>query len=112
MSYQGSTKRCSKCRAEKPLSEFYPERRRQNGYQSACKICDFQRRQQYRQANKDKIKIWARAANWKVRGLDFDHARYEELRKSQNGVCGICRKSCTTGRALSVDHDHTTGKIR
>ena len=43
-------------------------------------------------------------------GISIDE--YDKLFESQNGVCKICNKSCATGRRLSVDHDHTTGKVR
>lgn len=42
---------------------------------------------------------------------------YERMFRSQNGVCAICRR-CETAtrrgvlRRLSVDHNHTTNKIR
>jgi hypothetical protein len=32
--------------------------------------------------------------------------------EQQNGVCAICHGNCTTWKALSVDHDHRTGKVR
>jgi hypothetical protein len=39
---------------------------------------------------------------------------YEKLFNEQNGRCAICGTTKLTGdsRALSVDHNHTTGKIR
>lgn len=43
---------------------------------------------------------------------------FEEMIKVQNGVCAICQKEETdlrpdgSGRYLSVDHDHKTGKTR
>ena len=30
----------------------------------------------------------------------------------QNGVCAICKKTCTIRKRLSIDHDHKTGGIR
>ena len=32
-------KKCTKCKEEKPLSEFYPRKRAKSGLQSACKAC-------------------------------------------------------------------------
>jgi hypothetical protein len=32
--------------------------------------------------------------------------------KQQGGACGICRKPCSTGRKLAIDHDHETGEFR
>jgi hypothetical protein len=37
---------------------------------------------------------------------------YVEMFDNQNGVCAICKKECKTKNSLSVDHDHTTGKVR
>lgn len=35
---------------------------------------------------------------------------YNSMLKEQDGVCAICKSTCT--RSLAVDHCHTTGKIR
>lgn len=37
---------------------------------------------------------------------------YEKMLVDQGGVCAICKKACNTGKRLSVDHDHDTGKVR
>lgn len=37
---------------------------------------------------------------------------YDALLLIQNGVCAVCKQKCTTGQALSVDHNHKTNKIR
>lgn len=33
------TKKCSKCKMEKPLSEFQPDKSKKSGYKSQCKLC-------------------------------------------------------------------------
>src|SRR3990167_10997858 len=38
-------------------------------------------------------------------------AQYEDMLRQQGGCCKICGK-CPTKMRLSVDHCHTTGKIR
>jgi Recombination endonuclease VII len=38
--------------------------------------------------------------------------QYDDLNQEQGGVCRICKKTCSTGQNLSVDHDHLTGKVR
>ena len=43
-------------------------------------------------------------------GITLDD--YDALLASQNGVCAICLKKQSTERRLSVDHDHTTGRVR
>lgn len=37
---------------------------------------------------------------------------YYKLYTQQNNVCKICKRPCATGRELSVDHCHKTGKVR
>lgn len=37
---------------------------------------------------------------------------YNQLCESQKGVCSICKKKNLHNRSLSVDHNHTTSKIR
>jgi hypothetical protein len=47
---------------------------------------------------------------WKY-GLTPD--QYDELLDAQGGVCAICERTPEeNGNRLTVDHDHTTGKIR
>jgi hypothetical protein len=37
---------------------------------------------------------------------------YDEMLERQGGVCAICREECKTGKALAVDHNAETGKVR
>ena len=46
-------KTCSKCKEEKPFSEFYKNRTRKVGYQSYCKACSRERHKSYYEKNKD-----------------------------------------------------------
>jgi hypothetical protein len=39
-------------------------------------------------------------------------SQYDEMLSTQCGVCAICGGACATGRRLSVDHCHSTGKVR
>jgi len=39
-------------------------------------------------------------------------AQYAELLAKQGGGCAICGDPPTSTRDLSIDHDHTTGKVR
>jgi hypothetical protein len=102
-------KRCTRCRDEKPLAEFYRQKTTKDGRGSWCKVCQNQN-----------VKEW-RAANHVQTDSDRDRAyrhkyklsvvEYEELLAAQGGVCAIC--SIPPGkRRLHVDHDHATGKVR
>ena len=43
-------------------------------------------------------------------GLTIDD--YNRMLAAQDGKCKICRKTCPTGRRLSVDHCHKTNRVR
>lgn len=37
---------------------------------------------------------------------------YGYILEKQGGVCAICKKKCSSGRALAIDHCHKTNKVR
>lgn len=39
-------------------------------------------------------------------------AEYDQLLVLQERVCAICKKPCSSGKRLAVDHDHKSGKTR
>jgi hypothetical protein len=46
------------------------------------------------------------------RDYNLTSEEYSALLEEQQGVCAICCQADSTGKQLSVDHDHTTGKVR
>lgn len=46
---------CIKCNIQKPLDEFYKQRRTKNGHRPICKICESLRKKQYYLDNKEEI---------------------------------------------------------
>lgn len=66
------------------------------------------RRRNY-ELNKEANLQYSREYNLK-RKFNLSLDEYDTLLKSQNGVCAICGNTCT--KALAVDHDHTTEKVR
>lgn len=47
----------------------------------------------------------------RIRSYGISVEDYDRMLEEQNGGCYICGKSSTT-RALDIDHDHSTGKVR
>jgi hypothetical protein len=43
---------------------------------------------------------------------NLDPEEYETMLTAQVGVCAICKKDCSTGRRLAVDHDHASDEVR
>lgn len=77
-----------------------------------------------REKNKDKCRAscraWAKRNREKVyatncfRKYGVTYEQYLALVEAQGGCCAVCgiHKSDCNGRRLSVDHDHSTGKVR
>lgn len=80
-------KRCSKCRSVKPAAQFSINRRKRTGLSDHCYACIRDRR------------------------YGLASGQYDELFAQQGGTCAICHR-CPRQVALSVDHDHVTGRVR
>ena len=52
---------CTKCKIEKPASEFSPNRRKSNGRSSHCKECHREYNSLYTQSHKDHLAAYSRA---------------------------------------------------
>jgi hypothetical protein len=96
---------CSRCKEEKPVSEFTPVKGRTYGTRHQCKPCyAYLERHRKRKTNLGRY------------GLT--RAEYDALVAKHDGLCDICRKPETkvskygSPHDLSIDHCHKTGKIR
>lgn len=98
-------KTCSTCKIDKPEIEFY-EDRRINGRRYCCKDCSTAYVKLWRLDNPEN----ARATQLR-RDYGMPMSDYQKLLVSQGGVCAICKRAGTR-RALAVDHNHSTRKIR
>jgi hypothetical protein len=58
-------KTCCKCRAVKPLAEFYKQRDKADGHQSACKACKAECQAAYHAKNTDRVRASKVAYNAK-----------------------------------------------
>ena len=106
---------CTKCKIEKPLSEFSKGKGYKNGIRSICNECKRQEGREYHNRikhlrphnyQKDKNKKLKRAY-----GITYDD--YLILLEKQGGVCAICgTDNMKNNRAFSVDHNHFNGKVR
>ena len=94
---------CTKCNADKELSEFYYYSRR-------CKACC---REDSKRRRRDPSVLGKslRKRYWPHLTGAEALAEYERLLAIQSHVCAICKKTPDKNK-LSVDHCHKTGKIR
>lgn len=65
----------------------------------------------YRLKNRTRLLARARVLELK-RDWGLTPEQYDALLNQQNGVCAICKKVCSSGRRLAVDHIHGTKTIR
>jgi len=120
-------KNCTLCKKTKELSEFNKNRSHSTGLDSWCRPCkssyysDWQKRN--RKLCSEKQKRWRHSNPLKTKNKQLRESFgisleiYNNLLKSQGGVCAICgaKESSTHNgkiRHLSVDHCHESGTIR
>ena len=60
--------------------------------------------------NRNKTYAEQRISRIRMYGIDVED--YERMLEEQNGGCYICGKKPEGTRALDIDHDHVTGKVR
>lgn len=54
-----------------------------------------------------------REANWRRHGINLSYEGYEALLVTQEYRCAVCGTHASDlNKALAVDHDHDTGKVR
>ncbi len=63
----------------------------------------------WRREHPEIVKYWRRRVDLKRYGLTIE--QYEDMRKKQDNVCALCKKS-PKYRRLCVDHDHRTKVVR
>lgn len=115
-------KRCSTCKVEKPLVDFYRLKKSRDGLYSYCKPCSSKRTKDWMARNpgrhlaserkrRERDPAPFREASWRKGGIPCTHDQFLALRDAQHGACAIC--GCTNGnRELAVDHCHTTNRVR
>lgn len=115
-------KKCTKCEIEKPLEEFWEEKRVKDGRRPRCKQCSRIASKIYREKNREKIKIYREKNRKKMNRQSIAHTYFkkygitlEEKREmwyQQNGKCFLCEKEMNTSKSIQTDHDHLNGKVR
>lgn len=101
----GITKTCNTCGATKPITDFYRQSSKKDGYQNRCKVC----------ANIDVTSRLTKSKNRRyqlVSKYGLTPAEYDALLKKQDNCCAICKEPLTSSRNVHVDHDHTFGYTR
>jgi hypothetical protein len=108
---------CHGCRKTRDLegSRRYRRRLRERIGEAALKAYHCQKTKEWRVRHPDykavRDPIATRASKLRIKfGVTLEE--YERLLVLQDGVCAICKRPCSSGRRLAVDHCHKTGMIR
>jgi Recombination endonuclease VII len=116
-----SERRCITCKEVRPLSEFWLNRTRKAGYQTACKTCQSAYSTKNWKRWRERRRIWSKTA-WSARktarrcGVSKEAFHAQLI--IQNYCCGICEVPLKLGpqflpnRFALIDHDHATNEFR
>jgi hypothetical protein len=119
---EDGTKCCTGCLKVKPLSDFYIAK---NGkasgdkkvYKAKCKACQCEAARGWAKDNPDKGRLNKWRSDLKIK-YGMTEEQWWEIFDKQGGKCAICGEQETSKHSsgtvfrMSVDHCHTTGKIR
>ena len=100
----GCARICTKCREEKPVSEFSTNGLDPKGgqkYRSLCKPCSNNSLRAFHKNNPEKRRKYVLSKNFKMSPDTF-----EAIFNMQGRRCVICRTDTPTGHGWTVDHDH------
>ena len=100
-------KTCTKCRIQKPTTEYYTDKKLKDGFASHCKNCHNVSVRKWRKENKEKCQT-----NWLKFRYGIDLATKQQLLSAQNNNCAICKTKLDNGHRTHVDHCHVSGKVR
>lgn len=89
-------KRCIRCKASKPLTEFYKDKLRKDGLRQYCKSCEAIMSKGYRTKNIEGYKAYCRGSKLKRKILVLTHYG--------NGKLACVRCGYSDVRALTIDH--------
>jgi len=132
------TKICTKCKKELPATlKYFSIQSNMKRLRSQCKECSNKYSKKYRLKNKEKLqeynKQYAEKNKEKIKRYNKAKYRrnpeyykelnlqrnfkliidqYNKLLEDQNSKCAICGRDNNVKKALAVDHNHKTGKIR
>ncbi len=111
------SKRCSVCKQVKPANEFHLVKdnrlKQKDPYlQGRCRSCSSVYIKAWHLRHPKYRKSDSRQRNLKRFGITAD--AYDHILQNQNYGCAVCGEKTTdsTGRLLSIDHNHDTGEVR
>ena len=107
------TKTCSACKEQLQIDSFGKLKETKDGLNRRCKDCMNAANKRTQAKNPEGFRT-QRRTSWLKINYGITPADYDKMEKDQEGKCGICEsENMGTKRGYwSVDHCHTSGKVR
>jgi len=115
------TKNCTRCSTEKPVADFFKEKRntgkKGKGVAAICKVCCQERHRKWYDNNQDYHRDYNKEyysknkTAQKAGRYGLTEETYRAMLVAQGGKCQICGR-LQKGKSLAIDHDHKTGAVR
>jgi Autographiviridae endonuclease VII len=104
----GLARVCTRCRIEKPLTDYHKSAGFKFGRLNVCKPCAAARTAEANEQNAERNQLKRRTAKYGITPDAF-HALFD----AQGGRCAVCKGNLErSSRHTCVDHSHRTGKVR
>ena len=110
--------KCTHCGKDESVIDgeslyFQKDKQKKYGFRMQCKECRSFKTKEWRSKNENMLNIKNASRKMIVRyGISIDD--YDDMLRSQNGVCAICgtSKIAKNKTRFAIDHCHNTGRIR
>lgn len=104
------SKYCGHCGLTKSVTMFAKNKVKKDGLQERCKSCRSEHHQKVKHKRPKQTKEQKRKYLIASYGLTVED--YQKLLVKQNNCCAICKTTDWGKPSPSIDHCHTTGKVR
>lgn len=112
---------CTKCKENKPLSDFQKQKNTRDGLRYDCRTCHVKTTQEWYQRNRDKVRAGQKTEDARIKRRNrlmrkrygITAEQYQSLLDKQQYRCAICRRHQDEfDKFLALDHNHKTGAPR
>ena len=103
-------KKCSKCKIEKPLSEFHNVKNGKQGKHHYCKECMSAHKKQTYPKHKSGYRLRQIYNKYKLTQDEVNIMYLSQDKKCK--ICGDIYEDISQHGGLYIDHCHNTGKVR
>jgi len=99
---------CTKCKKEKPITEYFNDKQKYDGKRPDCKVCNTLQCTAWNRANKDRHRYYSIKHLYGVTQEIEQQMLYD-----QDNSCAICKINFSLlSKKFCIDHCHDSGNYR